>query len=122
VDGKFFGTKHHRSFLKSIFNVDGDFSWNNRFYFLLLDVKNTFFIKRREDYKAQHWEKPQSVKKQRRKEENNLYKEGSPTPPPHEGLPLGLPKTTDTYDQGSRNRWEPDRFGWFPVEPVRPDT
>jgi hypothetical protein len=27
-----------------------------------------------------------------------------------------------TENQGSRNRWEPDRFGRFQVEPVRPGT
>jgi hypothetical protein len=28
----------------------------------------------------------------------------------------------ERVDQGSRNQWEPDRFGRFPVEPVRPGT
>jgi hypothetical protein len=27
-----------------------------------------------------------------------------------------------TSRQGSPNRWEPDRFSWFPVEPGRPGT
>jgi hypothetical protein len=28
----------------------------------------------------------------------------------------------ERVDQGSRNQWELDRFGRFPVEPVRPGT